>query len=250
MVKEVPLAKGLVAWVDDDDWPLVQMFTWHPVMTDNTYYAVTGASDTSFIGMHRMLIGATSDQIVDHRDGNGLNNRRGNLRAGTRGQNAANRRLGVNNRSGYKGVCWVKKTGRWLAQINVDKKKYTLGTFKDPWEAAQAYNKAALDAWGEFAVLNKRGGGVAAPRAERAPLARPTELLNATEMTTTEVMWFIGYSSTRGANTWLNRHGIVAQGRRPGFNGENVYLRADVERAKASMPGRGSGGGRPARKSK
>lgn len=245
MVKEISLTGGLVALVDDEDWPLISQHNWRAQKSDTTYYALTGASETAWISLHRLITEATPDQTVDHKDGDGLNNRRSNLRVCTREQNSANRRLGVNNKSGYKGVCWVRKRGKWLAQISVDKKHYTLGAFADPWEAAQAYNKAALAAWGEFALLNVQGGGVVVMRHAPLPQTEPAGYSNTSiEMTTSEVMWFIGYGSTRATNAWLSRHGIKAVGRRPGFNGENVYLRADVEQAKASMPGQGKGGGR------
>jgi hypothetical protein len=69
-------------------------------------------------------------------------------------------------------------------------------------------------------------------------------------MTTTEVMWFLGYGSTKAASTWLRRYNVQAQSRHPGSHGENVYLRADVEHAKEHMIGRGYGGGKPAHKPK
>lgn len=251
VVKEILLTGGLVALVDDEDWPEVRQHNWHAQKSDTTYYALTGANGTARVSLHRMITKASPDQTVDHEDGNGLNNQRGNLRVCTREQNSANRRLNVNNKSGYKGVCWVKRRGKWLAQININKKHYTLGAFTDPWDAAQAYNKAALAAWGEFALLNVREGGVIVTKQNPQPRTEPTGYSDTSiEMTTSEVMWFIGYSSTRATNAWLNRYGIKASGRRPGFNGENVYLRADVEQAKANMPGQGKGGGRSKHRSR
>ena len=105
--------------------------------------------------MHREILGITDPKInVDHLDGDGLNNQRSNLRVCTDSQNGANRGKQKNNKSGYKGVHWNKKTKKWAAQIQYHKKVLNLGYYSDIIEAAKAYDKKALELFGEFARLN------------------------------------------------------------------------------------------------
>jgi len=99
--------------------------------------------------MHTFLTGWP---MVDHRNGNGLDNRRANLRPATKSQNGANRLIAASNKSGFKGV--DLKKGRWRAQIKVVGSKIHLGYFDLAEEAARAYDMAAIEAFGEFATLN------------------------------------------------------------------------------------------------
>jgi hypothetical protein len=91
---------------------------------------------------------------IDHKDGDGLNNQRSNLRLASKKQNQANRGAPTNNRSGYKGVS-ANGRGGWRASIFVDGKTRRVGDYDTPLEAARAYNQAALAAFGEFAKLNE-----------------------------------------------------------------------------------------------
>lgn len=91
---------------------------------------------------------------VDHIDTNGLNNQRSNLRL-ARGQNAKNRKLYINNTSGYKGVHWRKDRNTWVAMITVNGNVIYLGSSRDKIEAARMYNTAARKYHGEFAHLNE-----------------------------------------------------------------------------------------------
>jgi hypothetical protein len=91
---------------------------------------------------------------VDHKDLDGTNCRRDNLRAADASQNSAHRSIQSNNTSGYKGVHWHKPREKWRAQIRIEGRKTHLGLFSDPIEAARAHDLAALRAFGEFAVLN------------------------------------------------------------------------------------------------
>lgn len=93
--------------------------------------------------------------LIDHIDGDPLNNRKSNLRFCTNAENTKNQRKKKNNTSGFKGVSWDKEKKKWAAQITVNQKKIWLGTFEDKVEAAKAYNKAAIKYHGEFAYLNK-----------------------------------------------------------------------------------------------
>lgn len=118
-------------------------------------YRVDGRVTTQ--SMHRLLIPDVPE--VDHKDGDGLNNQRSNLRAATSAQNQANKRsiLSVGGRpasSRFKGLCWFARHQKWQVNIRVDKKRRFLGYFADEIEAALAYDAAAREAWGEFAWLN------------------------------------------------------------------------------------------------
>lgn len=99
--------------------------------------------------MHRLLVGAPDDRLVDHRDGNGLNNRRSNLRVCTDGQNCANVGV-VRSRTGWKGVTWRKLSRCYIAQFAGAE----VGRFNDPIEAARAYDRAAYAKYGRFACVN------------------------------------------------------------------------------------------------
>jgi len=106
------------------------------------------------IGIHRIIMGTVdTDKLVDHINGNPLDNRRENLRITTKQQNCCNQRKRVGS-SKFKGVVWHKMGGGWIAQIGVNYKRYHLGSFKSEIEAAKAYNDAAIKYHGEFACLN------------------------------------------------------------------------------------------------
>jgi 5-methylcytosine-specific restriction endonuclease McrA len=104
--------------------------------------------------MHRFLANVPDDMEVDHWDGNGLNNRKRNLRIVTHQQNGCNRGPQANNTSGYKGVSWNKRDGKYEAWIRVNDRKIHLGYFDDILDAAKAYNEAAARLHQEFAKGN------------------------------------------------------------------------------------------------
>ena len=103
---------------------------------------------------HRIIYCLMTDEWpeyeIDHIDGNGLNNKWANLRAATRSQNNMNRK-------GLKGVTWDKGRKKWFAKIKKNHKQYFLGRYNNKEDAIQAYNKAALKHFGEFAKLNEMG---------------------------------------------------------------------------------------------
>jgi len=102
----------------------------------------------------RTFIGLSDNQEVDHIDRNRKNNRASNLRPCTSTQNHTNTLKQSNNKSGYKGVCWDKKRGKWLSQIAFQKKHFHLGRYDRIEDAARAYDSAATKYFGEFARLN------------------------------------------------------------------------------------------------
>ncbi len=92
---------------------------------------------------------------IDHIDRECSNNRIENLRESTMSENQCNRSKNKNNKSGYKGVHWNKKSKKWVAKIAFNKKTFYLGLFDNPKEGAEAYNKKAIELHGEFANINK-----------------------------------------------------------------------------------------------
>lgn len=116
------------------------------------YYAVRNRNGKREY-MHRLVAGAKPGELVDHIDGDSLNNRRENLRLCTRRENTLNAR-GKNSESGYKGVARVKHLNKWSARIMVHGKNLYLGVFVDAKEAALAYDAAAKKHFGEFARTN------------------------------------------------------------------------------------------------
>lgn len=104
--------------------------------------------------LHRFIIGALPGQVVDHANGDKLDNRKSNLRFCTGWQNSQNMKTPKNSTSGFKGVNWQKGPDKWMARIYVVGKQTYLGLFESREEAARAYNEAAVKYFGEFARLN------------------------------------------------------------------------------------------------
>jgi hypothetical protein len=153
----VPLTKGKEAAIDASDAALVGQHNWYAVaQRRGVYYAErTGPPpEKRTIRMHRAILGEPFGFEVDHRDSDGLNNRRSNLRIATVAQNQWNRRTQVNSTSGFKGVTWSTREGKWRARISVNKQRIELGYFVDPTDANAAYLQAAERYHGEFSREN------------------------------------------------------------------------------------------------
>lgn len=145
----------MVALVDDDDYERVSQFKWYAHRGWNTYYAARRLSKEEgekCVLLHRIIMNVDDDRQVDHRDGNGLDCRRHNLRVCFRRQNARNRDKQYNNTSGFKGV--FRNHRRWMAKIGHHGSQVYVGTFDTPEEAARAYDARARQLHGEFALLN------------------------------------------------------------------------------------------------
>lgn len=157
-MKEIPLSQEMIALIDDSDYELIAAYKWYAAHAyDDLYYAVTNrqSKPKRQIRMHRLILDAPNGYLVDHIDGNGLNNQRVNLRLATRSQNKANQhRRNSSNTSKYKGVSWYKTRNCWRSQIKVGGKKLGLGYFSSEEEAAHAYDQAAIKYFGEFSNLN------------------------------------------------------------------------------------------------
>lgn len=154
-VTRVPLGHGRFALVDKADFERVNEITWHRVTRHKTEYA-QGTLENKKIYLHRFVMDAVVGQQIDHANGDGLDCRRSNLRVATHGQNQQNRSVRRDCKSGFKGVQWEARTGRWRARIIVARKVIRLGRHATSEEAARAYDNAALEHFGEFALLNFR----------------------------------------------------------------------------------------------
>ena len=153
-MKEIILTQGLVTLIDDEDFELIYQYKWHTYKDHgyNRYYACSKIG-TKYTYMHRFIMGAEKGQFVDHKDGNGLNNQKENLRICTGAQNMANRQL----YKGYKGVYWEPRRNKWRAAIGYEGRLLHIGYYLDEEEAAKAYDKKASFLYGSFAYLNFGG---------------------------------------------------------------------------------------------
>jgi hypothetical protein len=156
MSTDIPLTQGLAALVDDEDYARVVAATsWHAYRCGKTFYAKRKVRlvDGPRVNQHLHTF-LTGWPLVDHINGNGLDNRRANLREATKRQNGWNRGPNRANTSGFKGVTWNKACRSWQAKITVGGASSYLGLFARAEEAAVAYDAAARDLQGEFAWLN------------------------------------------------------------------------------------------------
>ena len=151
----IELTQDKFAIVDADDYDRLCKYKWHAVKHERLCYAKT-SPPSGLLPMHRLVLNAPPHLIVDHINHNGLDNRKANLRLCTVAQNSFNRRPNAqpNKTSKYKGVSLEKKTNLFRAFIHRNKKQYYLGSFKNEIDAAKAYDKKALELFGEFAYLN------------------------------------------------------------------------------------------------
>lgn len=140
MTKEIILTKGYVAIVDDIDYDFLNKYNWHVTSKDSNFYAVRNGVSTepTLVKMHNVLL--NTSKLVDHINGNGLDNRRCNLREVTRSQNCLNSRKFKNSQFPYKGVRHNPKTNKFEARIQIEGKRRSLGNFNTLEEAAHSYD--------------------------------------------------------------------------------------------------------------
>lgn len=161
-MRKISLTQGKYALVDDEDFEKVSKLKWFAYKNGNFFYARHSArhsenKKSQYKLLHRFIMKARSKKkFVDHINGNGLDNRRKNLRIVTHQQNTWNRQKQKNNTSGYIGVYFDKKNGKgkWKSQISIKGKKTNLGRYDSRRKAAIAYDNKALELRGEFAKLN------------------------------------------------------------------------------------------------
>ncbi len=152
----VPLSRGLIAIVDEEDYESVSKNKW---CADAHGYAVRAEWREDRYGavgikMHRQILGVPSGVQVDHRNHLKSDNRRFNLRLASDIQNKCNRGIQRNNSCGFKGVHFCKKQNKWRAMIRLNKKRFCLGRFQTKELAHAAYCDAAKKLHGEFARFN------------------------------------------------------------------------------------------------
>ena len=159
-MRKIPLTRGKVALVDDDDYAKLVVYKWHAIKSHRgsrlVWYACRsqGVSPRTLL-MHRQILGDDcAGVLVDHEDGDGLNNQRINLRPATHRQNVRNSVMYSNNTSGFRGVHWHMGGQKWAARIQINNKSVYLGIYSNPEDAARAYDARAIEVDGPFARLN------------------------------------------------------------------------------------------------
>jgi len=139
--------------IDDCDYDLVKDYNWHCAKSRNTFYAVSVFKNKK-IKMHRFILSPKSSEIIDHINGNGLDNRRNNLRIVTASQNRMNCGSYKGTSSIYKGVTYREEYKKWVSGVRFKGVRYNLGTFDNEIAAAVAYDKKSIELFGEFARVN------------------------------------------------------------------------------------------------
>lgn len=156
-MKIISLSRGMVAFIDDEDYDRVSALKWH---YDGRYALGNVKTENGTwikVRMHRFILNTPTGVEVDHINHDMLDNRKQNLREANRQQNASNRNTPANNSSGYKGVCWSKKAKKWQASVQISGVRLHLGTFESKEEAATAYDEATKTHNGKFAKTNGLG---------------------------------------------------------------------------------------------
>lgn len=155
-MKILPLSQGMNAVVDDDDFLRFGCFKWSASRRKHTYYAMRNGHRKEGrymkrIYLHREIMGNPKNKLVDHKDQNGLNCAKNNLRLCSRSQNAMNTRsISSANKSGHRGVYWSRAAGKWAVQINIHKKPTYLGLFSRLTDAVERYRSANKKYFGSF----------------------------------------------------------------------------------------------------
>ncbi len=158
-MKKIHLSKNYYAIVDDEDFDILNKYKWHLHKRKTVNYARTTIT-IKFkkylkIQMHRLILNAPDYLQVDHINHDGLDNRKLNLRLCTPSENSRNQRGKNGYTNKYKGVYWIPKINKWYSIISNNGKQVFLGAFEKEFDAAKAYNNAALIYHKEFAYLNK-----------------------------------------------------------------------------------------------
>lgn len=153
--RRIKLTKDKYAIVDVEDYSKLAQDDWHLYGNESKNYYAARFDGGKIVKMHRQILNAPPGSIVDHRYGNGLDNRKENLRIATISQNLYNRRkTSKKTTSKYKGVHLKRESSKYAAAISCNGKRIFLGYFENEIDAARAYDNAAKIYHGEFAVLN------------------------------------------------------------------------------------------------
>ena len=156
--RRISLGEGKFTTVDQEDFYRFNIFNWCPRESGPNNYVIRVISGhknrTKIISLHREIMNPPKGVLIDHRNGDGLDNRRGNLREATHSQNGCNSRKRTNTSSQFLGVYFNKTKRLWASSIKSHGKRIWLGYFKSEVDAARAYDRAAIKYHGEFARLN------------------------------------------------------------------------------------------------
>jgi len=157
--REIPLTQGKVAIVDEADYERLNKWKWCAHLRRGHWYAKREGPRTdghrTTIHMHCEVLNPPPGIRPDHINGDGLDNRRGNLRLCSQHQNCYNRQKSKSiATSAFKGVYWEKARGKWKSQIRFNRIAIYLGYFTSEIQAALAYDEAAEKYFGEFAKTN------------------------------------------------------------------------------------------------
>jgi len=150
-VRRIPLGSGLYAYVDAADYEWLSQYHWSLFSGG---YAARRDKNGKWILMHREIMQATDEMVVDHADGNKANNCRFNLRVCTPDQNRHNQARRSDSTSGFKGVSYRANRRKYSAKFTYNGHQFWLGYFDDAVEAARAYDRKAVECCGPFARVN------------------------------------------------------------------------------------------------
>lgn len=162
-IKKIKLTQNFYALVDEDDFDNLNKYKWRISKSKSgNYYAIRSKYNKNtkkceIFKMHREIMKLTKEDksFVDHKNGNGLDNTKDNLRITDSTGNSRNaNKTNKKTKSQYKGVTYTKSTGKWQARISVNGTRLNLGQFTLEIDAAIAYNNAALYYFKEFAKIN------------------------------------------------------------------------------------------------
>lgn len=154
-MKAIRLTRGKIALVDDEDYERVNQYKWYAYFASNTIYARRRPWNKiikkySVQSIHRFILNAPKGMEVDHINGNGLDNRKANLRLCTRQQNCYNHRVRNTSKSGITGISWDTQTNKWRATITLNGKMINIGRFVEIEDAINARKKKAFELFSPF----------------------------------------------------------------------------------------------------
>ena len=158
-MKKLELSRGKEALLDDEDYIIAKRYKWYAHYRRGKFYAATQLYDPatktqSLVSLHDVILWKPKGFIIDHINGDSLDNRRKNLRVCTYSENCQNTKIRKDNTSGVRGVNRKQGTEQWVARVSFKKKRFYLGTFDKKKDAIEAYNKKASELYGINAKLN------------------------------------------------------------------------------------------------
>jgi len=174
-VSSIPLTQNAHVIIDAEDFISLcnrKWSLWQKTQSQSRYARSNEKGKTIY--MHREIMNAPKGMEIDHINGNGLDNRKSNLRVCTKAQNQQNAKKRTGKSSVFKGVCWEKDRRKWRASIKpVNKKRFNIGRFISEIDAAKAYDVEALYYFGEFAKTNFKQSNIEPSNAgyQNPPLA-------------------------------------------------------------------------------